>query len=53
MEDRTIGLLRRAAVTVLAVVLLALSGCNTMRGLGEDIEEGGEEIQEHAVDAQS
>jgi len=29
----------------LAVSLLALSGCNTMRGLGQDIEAAGESIQ--------
>ncbi|MCI0510912.1 putative small secreted protein [Chromohalobacter marismortui] len=27
----------------------AISGCNTLEGVGEDIEEGGEEVQE-AVD---
>ncbi|MCL4692099.1 MAG: entericidin A/B family lipoprotein [Candidatus Hydrogenedentes bacterium] len=53
MENRIIGLLKRAGVISLAVVLLALSGCNTIRGFGEDVEEGGEEIQEHAADAQS
>lgn len=53
MENRTIDWLKRVGVMSLAVSLLALNGCNTMRGLGEDIEEGGEEIQEEAIDAQS
>ncbi|KAA0009805.1 MULTISPECIES: entericidin A/B family lipoprotein [Billgrantia] len=28
--------------------LTLLSGCNTMRGMGEDIEQGGEAIQREA-----
>ena len=32
-----------AAVAAAAVV--ALSGCNTIRGMGQDIEKGGEAIQ--------
>ncbi|WP_111414950.1 entericidin A/B family lipoprotein [Billgrantia lactosivorans] len=38
----------KQALAVLLAALLAmslLSGCNTMRGMGEDIEEGGEAIQ--------
>lgn len=36
--------------TVLALFLLAtsLQGCNTMQGLGRDIEEGGEAVQDAA-----
>lgn len=30
--------------------LVALSGCNTMEGMGEDIETAGEEIEEAAED---
>ncbi|MFC3391270.1 entericidin A/B family lipoprotein [Aidingimonas halophila] len=32
-----------AALTV--CLLVGVTGCNTMRGLGEDIEEGGEAVQ--------
>ena len=32
----------------LAASLLALAGCNTMQGLGQDIERGGEKLQEKA-----
>ena len=31
-----------------AASLLALAGCNTMQGLGQDIERGGEKLQEKA-----
>jgi entericidin B len=30
---------------VVFAALAVLSGCNTMRGVGEDVEEGGEAIQ--------
>jgi predicted small secreted protein len=36
-----------AFLTLLGIAL-ASTGCNTMHGLGEDIEEAGEEIQEGA-----
>ncbi|GAA0582252.1 entericidin A/B family lipoprotein [Halomonas salifodinae] len=37
---------RLMALMLVAVFSLSLlSGCNTMRGAGEDIEEGGEAIQ--------
>ncbi|MCE8018360.1 entericidin A/B family lipoprotein [Halomonas sp. MCCC 1A17488] len=38
----------KRTVAVLLAALLGLSllsGCNTMRGMGEDIEQGGEAIQ--------
>jgi predicted small secreted protein len=36
-----------------ALLLLAtLSACETMEGLGEDVEAGGEAIQQSAVEAQ-
>lgn len=31
-----------------AVAILSISGCNTMEGAGEDIEEAGEKIQDAA-----
>jgi len=36
------------SVTLAAGYLLLLAGCNTMQGLGQDIERGGEKIQEKA-----
>lgn len=37
---------RALAILLLSLFALSLlSGCNTMRGAGEDIEEGGEAIQ--------
>lgn len=35
-------------LSVLALLTLPLSACNTLEGMGEDIEQGGEEIQEAA-----
>jgi predicted small secreted protein len=32
---------------------LATTGCNTIRGAGEDIEKAGEEVQEAADDAKN
>jgi predicted small secreted protein len=34
--------------TFLAGLIASLVGCNTMHGAGEDIEKGGEKIQEKA-----
>jgi predicted small secreted protein len=43
--------LRRTTTVALLLGLLcaALSGCNTMRGLGQDTERAGEKIQENAT----
>jgi predicted small secreted protein len=35
-------------VLLLALVTVALSGCNTIEGAGEDIERAGEEIEDAA-----
>jgi len=35
-------------VTLIAAALLALAGCNTAEGVGEDIESAGEAIDEEA-----
>ena len=35
-------------VVVLGSILAALTGCNTMKGLGKDTERAGEKIQENA-----
>lgn len=34
--------------TLLLASLLVISGCNTVRGMGQDIEQGGEAIQRSA-----
>ena len=36
---------RVAAVVLLGLLVAALSGCNTMRGFGKDVETVGESIQ--------
>lgn len=38
-------MIRRLTASAIAAALLALAGCNTMQGLGEDIERGGEKLQ--------
>lgn len=38
-------MLKRLMVLVSLVSITALAGCNTMRGVGEDVERGGEKIQ--------
>lgn len=44
------SLLKPTLVTVtLALLCAALSGCNTMRGLGKDTERAGEAIQNSAT----
>ena len=40
---------RPVAIGILTIILLLLvSGCNTIRGAGEDIEQGGQAIQRSA-----
>jgi predicted small secreted protein len=36
------------AILILLSTLGAIAGCNTMQGLGQDIERGGEKIQDKA-----
>jgi predicted small secreted protein len=36
---------RKIAVLGLAVMMIAAAGCNTFKGVGEDIEAGGKKIQ--------
>ncbi|MBT8098401.1 MAG: hypothetical protein KJO82_01555 [Gammaproteobacteria bacterium] len=38
------------STALIAAFLLGLAGCNTTEGIGEDIEEIGEEIQDEADD---
>ena len=35
-----------------AILALAVTGCNTMRGAGEDVEAGGEAVSETAEDTE-
>jgi len=37
--------MKRLVVLVLALLIAALAGCNTMRGFGQDMEKAGEAIQ--------
>ena len=37
------------AILMLLGTLGTIAGCNTMRGLGQDIERGGEKIQDKAA----
>ena len=43
-------MLRKIVATLMLLGMLgALTGCNTMRGVGQDIERGGEKIQDKAA----
>ena len=43
-------MLRKIVSTLMLLGMLGvLTGCNTMRGVGEDIERGGEKIQDKAA----
>jgi predicted small secreted protein len=41
-------MIHRLTGLVLAAMIMLLAGCNTMQGLGQDIERGGEKLQEKA-----
>lgn len=40
--------MKRIAILVLMVWAVAVTGCNTMKGLGKDVEKAGEAIQKKA-----
>lgn len=40
------------AILMMLGMLGALAGCNTMQGLGQDIEKGGENLQNKASEVQ-
>jgi len=40
--------MKKTIVLLLTALLVLLSGCNTMRGLGKDIEQVGDKIQKKA-----
>jgi entericidin B len=37
--------MKKIACAVLVIALTSLAGCNTIRGIGQDIEKGGEALQ--------
>lgn len=39
----------RFALLIIAVFVVALAGCNTMEGLGKDIQKAGEKIEKKAT----
>ena len=41
----------KVIATLLALATLTLAACNTMQGLGQDIERGGEKLQDSAEKA--
>ncbi len=43
----------RFITALLVLATLALGACNTMQGLGEDLEHGGEKLQDSAKKAKS
>jgi len=42
---------RMITATVLAALVFATAGCNTMHGIGRDVERAGEKVQEVVRDA--
>lgn len=55
MLKRPIGALRPAAIVPAALLLavLGLSACNTVEGFGEDVQSGGEAIEDTAEDVKN
>ncbi|MCZ4305168.1 entericidin A/B family lipoprotein [Zoogloeaceae bacterium G21618-S1] len=43
----------KSAIAILLFGMLALTGCNTIKGAGQDIEAGGEKVQETAQDVKN
>ncbi|OGA50922.1 MAG: entericidin [Betaproteobacteria bacterium RIFCSPLOWO2_12_FULL_62_58] len=43
--------MKKLAALFIMLVIGVLAGCNTMQGLGKDIERGGEKLQGTAQDA--
>jgi predicted small secreted protein len=43
--------MKRIVATLLVLVFAGLAGCNTMEGLGKDVERGGEKLQNESRDA--
>ena len=43
--------MKKLTALFIMLVIGLLAGCNTMQGLGKDIERGGEKLQDSAQDA--
>jgi entericidin B len=41
----------KSVIAIVVSGMLALAGCNTIQGAGQDIEAGGEKVQDAAQDA--
>lgn len=44
---------RTRIIVVALLALFALSGCNTVRGFGQDVKKAGSELEEAAEDAKN
>ena len=44
------GMYSRFIAALLVLATLGLSACNTMQGLGRDVEKGGEKVQKEAIE---
>lgn len=42
--------MKKTAAVLVLLMLGVLAGCNTMQGMGKDIERGGEKLQDSAKD---
>ncbi len=42
----------KAILALIAAISFTLGGCNTVAGVGKDIERGGEKVQDSAKDVQ-
>ncbi len=40
--------MKKLSLLVITLVLLSLSGCNTLRGIGQDIQKAGETLEDAA-----
>ena len=43
---------KRISIFIIILLGSALSACNTMRGIGQDVERGGEKVQDAATGTQ-
>ena len=48
LKGKTMKKFRNWSILMLGVVALAMAGCNTLEGAGEDIEAAGDSIQDAA-----
>jgi predicted small secreted protein len=52
-EEITMTTMKKAAIAFLLGVIVSTTGCNTVHGVGQDVEREGEAIQSAADDAKS